>query len=599
MRRSFPACLLILLYFCCSAAVTLAANDTAPGALRSYSTMYSIGIEWDIVGDDNHDATCSVQYRKEGASTWKQALLLYRVDYLPPSPVNGADQHFNGFAGSVLFLEPATTYEIRLEFVDPDGGAENRTETIATRSIPAKSTSGHTFHVVPGSGGGDGSPANPFQGIDTAQNVARPGDIFLLHSGRYDGFDGNGEIQFNVDGTPGEYIVWQAAGDGEVVFDPVRIAADYVWLEGVHVQGHVNVDDEYGLRTYNGPQYVVIKKNLFTDFYYSIALNHGGTDWFITDNTIIGDKDVLNVPDGSPSFGGEGIELEHTSGHTVAHNSISRVADGISYPNTNCDIFGNDIFDVTDDGIEPDYGYANIRIWQNRISNARHAGISFQPMNGGPWYIVRNQVAAGNEALKMRETTRAMIAHNIFVGWEGVQAYGSEALLNFQSNNNLWVTVQERYVWENGVGGTANWQTGLDYDGFDWGNGEYAFKWGASFRYHNLQEFQAATGLEPHAIRINKETCFATFNVPAAPPVSIPFQYMTLNSDCNAVDAGVLLPNINEQFFGSGPDLGPYELGVALPRYGPRSKGFPPDTKPVPPGSRAGIAPLLPLLLRH
>lgn len=597
MRPALPACLLILLFSCCSAAVTLAANDTVPGALRSYSTMYSIGVEWDIVGDDNHDSTCLVQYRKQGAGTWKEALPLFRVDYLPPSPVNGADQRFNGFAGSVLFLEPGTTYEIRFDLVDPDGGAASRVETISTGSIPVKPINGRTFHVVPGFGGGNGSPANPFQGIDTAQNVAQPGDIFLLHAGLYDGFDGNGEIQLNVAGAPGGYIVWQAAGDGEVVFDPVRIAADYIWLEGVHVQGHANIDDEYGLRTYNAPQYVVIKKNTFTDFYNSIVLNHGGANWFITENTIIGDKDVINVPDGPPSYGGEGIELEHTSGHTVAYNSISRVADGISYPNTNCDIFGNDIFDVTDDGIEPDYGYANIRIWQNRISNSRHAGISFQPMNGGPWYIIRNQVAAGNEAFKLRETTRALIAHNIFVGWKGVQAYGSEGLLNFQSNNNLWVTVQDRYVWESGAGGSSNWRTSLDYDGFDWGNGVYAFKWGANSRYHNLQEFQAATGLEPHGIRVNKDTCFASFNLPSAPPASMPFQYMTLNNGCNAVDGGILLPNINDQFSGSGPDLGPYELGASLPRYGPRSTTPPPDNGPAPSGGKACIAPLLPLLL--
>jgi len=432
-----------------------------------------------------------------------------------------------------------------------------------------------------------GSVSSPFQGIAAAQAVAQPGDVFLLHAGHYDGFDGNGEIQLNRGGTPANYLVWQAAGDGEVIFDPVRIAADYIWLEGVHIAGNADIDNEYGLRTYNAPEHVVIIKNRFTDFYYSIALNHGGENWVIKDNTIIGDKDVLGVPDGPPSYGGEGIELEHTSGHTVAYNSISRVADGVSYPHYNCDIFGNDIFDVTDDGIEPDYGYANIRIWENRISNARHAGISFQPMNGGPWYIVRNQVSAGNEALKLRESTRALIVHNTFVGWEGVQAYGSERLLNFQSNNNLWVTVTDRYVWENGVGGDADWWTNLDYDGFDWGNNVYAFKWGANARYRNLEEFQAATRLEPHAVRINKDTCFKTFDVPAAPPVSMPFQHMILKNDCNAVDAGIVLPNINEDFTGMAPDLGAYETGAPLPHYGPRENS---DRK-------TAIPSLLPLLL--
>ncbi len=571
MRHILSACLLILFVVFFFAAVVFSADTTAPSAFRGYATIHSIGFEWRISGDDDHDATCRVRYRKAGTGSWQEALPLYRVDYLPPSPINGATQRFNGFAGSILFLEPAETYEVRLDLGDPDGGANSRTETLSTRSVPAKPVGGRTLHVIPGSGGGSGSASAPFLGIETAQNNARPGDIFLLHTGHYGGFDGNGEIQLDADGVQGSYIVWQAAGDGEVVFDdPVRMAGDYIWLEGVHVKGHTDVDNEYGLRTYNAPDHVVIRKNRFTDFYYSIVLNHGGANWYITDNTIIGDKDVINEPDGPSSWGGEGIELEHTSGHTVAHNAISRVADGISYPDHNCDIFGNDIFDVTDDGIEPDYGYANIRIWNNRISNARHAGISFQPMNGGPWYIVRNQVVAGNVALKLRESTRALIAHNTFVGWQGVLAYGSERMLNFQSNNNLWVSVTDRYVWENGVGGDSDWRTDLDYDGFDWGNFVYAFKWGANARYHTLQDFQTATGLEPHGIHIDKDTCFTTFNVPAAPPVSMPFQYMTLKNGCNAVNAGTRLPNINDHYTGSGPDLGAYETGTLLPHYGPR-----------------------------
>ncbi len=37
-----------------------------------------------------------------------------------------------------------------------------------------------------------------------------------------------------------------------------------------------------------------------------------------------------------------------------------------------------------------------------------------------------------------------------------------------------------------------------------------------------------------------------------------------------AVDAGVRLPNINDDFTGRAPDLGAYEVGGTLPQYGPR-----------------------------
>ena len=308
MKSSLTVLLFIISILLFSAIVVSAASDTIPGTLRSYATIHSIGIEWDIAGDDDHDATCQAQYRKQGTGTWKQAMPLFRVDF------NG----FNGFAGSILFLEPASIYEVLLNLVDPDGGVDNRIETVATRAVPIKPASGRMLHVVPGSGGGAGSVSSPFQGIAAAQAVAQPGDVFLLHAGHYDGFDGNGEIQLNRGGTPANYLVWQAAGDGEVIFDPVRIAADYIWLEGVHIAGNAEIDNEYGLRTYNAPEHVIIIKNRFTDFYCSIALNHGGENWVIKDNTIIGDKDVLGVPDGPPSYGGEGVELEHTNGQRGA-----------------------------------------------------------------------------------------------------------------------------------------------------------------------------------------------------------------------------------------------------------------------------------------
>ena len=51
---------------------------------------------------------------------------------------------------------------------------------------------------------------------------------------------------------------------------------------------------------------------------------------------------------------------------------------------------------------------------------------------------------------------------------------------------------------------------------------------------------------------------------------------MTLTAGCTAVDAGAILPNINDGFVGAAPDLGAYELGQPLPSYGPRPALLPP-----------------------
>ena len=39
-----------------------------------------------------------------------------------------------------------------------------------------------------------------------------------------------------------------------------------------------------------------------------------------------------------------------------------------------------------------------------------------------------------------------------------------------------------------------------------------------------------------------------------------------------AVDAGVELPGITDEFGGRAPDLGAYEVGAELPHYGPRPR---------------------------
>ena len=372
--------------------LTAQSNGTTPGAIRTYSTISSIGVEWDIVGDADHDATAAVEFRVAGTAAWRPALPLVRVDY------NGS----NMLAGSILFLSPNAAYEIRLTLADPDGGAAVQTVAVTTRPVPVMPVSGRSFHVVPGSGGGDGSSANPFRGIAAAEAVAQPGDTFLVHAGSY-----GGRITFTRPGTSTAYVVWKSAGDGEALFAGIDVSASYVWLEGLTLR-----DQPFALMSKNAPTGVVISRCSFFNNHYSIYLQRGGSNWYIADNTIVGD-----TPYSTESLDGEGIELNGYSvesfGHVVAHNSISNVADGISNGTYNIDVFGNDIFDTSDDGFEGDPGGANIRVWGNRIHNAAHNGISYQPQNGSPWYILRNQLVGFMEApFKFRTTDRSVIAHN-------------------------------------------------------------------------------------------------------------------------------------------------------------------------------------------
>jgi len=537
---------LLTLAACWLLSGTAGADPVTPGDITSYSTPQSIGIEWDVTGDSNHNAAVTVEYSVEGAGDWKPAMPLLRMD----------SKGRNMLAGSIFYLRGATSYEVRLVMSDPDGGGETRTITVATRPVPELAAGGPVYHVVPGSGGGSGTEADPYRGIAAAQQDASSGDTFRLHAGDY-----GGPVTFDRGGSGNGYIAWVAAGDGPAHFDGVLVGADRIWLEGLEI-----VLDDNALRSSTGTSDVVIKGNTITGCHYCIHLRDTDQNWWISDNTIVGDE-----PPTSGSLSGEGIELQHSSGHTVAYNSISFVADGISYPHKNVDIFGNDIFECSDDGIEPDYGYENIRVWGNRIHHAHHNGISFQPMDGGPWYVLRNQVIGCSESvLKFREVTHAFVAHNTFVAWTLVQGEAGW-LRNLATRNNVLVTMTGSYIFEDtgNSGVDDNWRTDLDYDGVAWGESSLPkFKW-FNVRYDDLAAFQSASGREVHAVEMPL-SCFEALDIPGPPPAVIPPHLVILAEGCIGIDYGEVLPNINDDYIGDAPDLGAHERGAPPLHYGPR-----------------------------
>jgi hypothetical protein len=380
------------------AAETVEAPPPPPEAtvarrMRNGTTIHSIGIEWDIRGDTNHNATCAVQYRKMGEEAWKAAMPLVRIDADTQSKYANSDRAYNMLAGSIFFLDPGTTYEVELDLADPDGGSTTETVELTTWEMPHFPKGGKTWHVAPGNGGGAGTADDPFRGIPLAHIAAQPGDIVRLHAGNY------GDVNIDKVGEPGKPIVWTAAGDGEVVFHRLTVKS-YHWIDGIAFRRDISPEAlasgasyKYALNAaWDETSGVYVTRCVFRDYVYSILLAPDGADWYIADNDIIGHKDGPGEQYDESWKTGEGVELHHSSNCVVAYNRIQKVADGISYPTRNCDIYGNDIFDTSDDGIEADYGYANVRMWNNRIYDMANYTLSFQPQFCGPWYFFRNQV---------------------------------------------------------------------------------------------------------------------------------------------------------------------------------------------------------------
>jgi hypothetical protein len=439
------------------AAVPVIAADrvTAKEFYVEPPTLISLGFEWQIDGDDNHNATVGVWYRKKGGQTWKQGLRFLRLDH---EQITENAFHYttpNMFAGSIFDLEPDTDYECRFVLTDPDGvaGKAENVVTVRTRFEPKPAAGGKTYHVYPADYKGQkeqpaftGLMAAYYLGASHSDNFnthdprVQPGDVILVHAGLYkdDRFryggggpggtaPSDGTYYLTQSGTPEKPIVIKAAGDGDAVFDGDGnfnlfnvMAANYNYFEGITVR---NTDLAFlaGLKNIAGARGITLKKcrvenvgrALYTDW-------SGSRDFYIADNVILGRFDPNQlmgftgrtwqkyIESSPPKLVSEYAVKVYGPGHVVAYNYVANFHDGVDVatygnpdgtPNpirdrmpVSIDFYNNDISNVEDNCIEADGGAHNIRVFRNRCFNHGHRALSVQPAFGGPVYFIRNIV---------------------------------------------------------------------------------------------------------------------------------------------------------------------------------------------------------------
>jgi hypothetical protein len=264
-------------------------------------------------------------------------------------------------------------------------------------------------------------------------------------------------------------------------------------------------------------------------------------------------------------------------GHVVCYNRVRGFGDGIdimsSPPNRAIDFYGNEISECTDDAIEMDYGMSNVRAFRNRITNC-FEGISTQPLYGGPCYVFRNAMYnLEYTPFKMHNSPWGVVLlHNTAVkagvAWP---LYTRAEVTNCMSRNNLFVGAVGDYAMEFLP---RMVECDFDYDGFGGGPFEQSGKWNGR-AYGTFEEFRRESGIEGHAVWVGAGTPFASgVKAPGDFREQFPLGMndLRLAAGSAAVDAGVTLPNVNDRCRGRGPDLGAYELGEALPDYGPRRR---------------------------
>lgn len=281
--------------FAATASMVAALDSVTPGAVRIDATYEHLGVVWWIVGDDDRDSRFSLEFRKQGASTWLPGASSMRA--YPSLEVNGAPLDLNYHAASALFLEPNTNYDLRLTLEDPDGGGEVRIEAGASRPELPVALTGRRRYVIPGNGGGNGTLGNPFQGLQTAADAAAPGDVFEVAPGTYSPF------QILSSGTSGRPIAFSGpatssgSAPGAAVVDGtgtdrgiVTLGEYNQTLSHVVLEGLVLEDGRWGIDAQHTSD-IVIRHNTIRDVADGIVNRRGDAlerNQTVCDNIIVG-----------------------------------------------------------------------------------------------------------------------------------------------------------------------------------------------------------------------------------------------------------------------------------------------------------------------
>ncbi|MBM3814449.1 MAG: hypothetical protein FJW20_22725 [Acidimicrobiia bacterium] len=625
MRSAF----FVLITFC----TLQAQNATKPGRFHvERPTLVNLGFEWAIEGDANRNATVEVRFRKSGTTAWRNALPLLRIggEFVHREQYNMTYTVPHGFAGSILNLEQATSYECEFTLRDPDGvdGQAQERVTVSTRGEPKPYSGGRVLHVYPDDHQGPRQEPNfigikhayygPGRGDWTAvrMNKVQPGDTILVHAGLYRPDRLNyvdplsapftGSISLSLKGTAEKPITIKAAGDGEVIFDgagnhklfDVMATAHHIF-EGLTFR-NTDIALFAGEKEVMGAVGLTVRNCRFEDVGVGVwTENADSRDFYIADNLFLGREDQMRVIGWNQAGQrSAGIYPSHHlrsffavkvygPGHVIAHNSIAYFHDGICISTygppdsdplrraSSIDIYNNDIHLMNDDFVESDGGVHNIRVFQNRGVNAAHNGYSSQPVFGGPVYFFRNllyHVPGG--AFKFSSSPAGILAyHNTLV----TEQTARDPYSNVHFRNNLFIgrNAPNRGVmtWANA---TANYSS--DYNGFRPNPGtanQYNWKVpGADWRsFATLAEFRKAAGQEAHGIEVDYNI-FENLGPPDITRRHHVYHAMDLNfrlkPNSKAVDAGVVVPTINDNFSGKAPDLGAIEVGQPEPHYGAR-----------------------------
>lgn len=192
-----------------------AQNTSSLTSVDTYGTFASGGVTAVISGDANGNAAAQLEERVPGSSDYRVVHPLVRVDA-------------THFVGSLFWLEPGSTYGVRVTLIDPDGvtGSATVSEDLTTRAENAPFTPSRTLYVAPnGSDGNSGTnPSQPLKTIQHAADMSEAGDLVSIAAGTY-----YEDVYVSNSGTAAAPIVFRGSPGAIVDGSDPAIAAGVTW----------------------------------------------------------------------------------------------------------------------------------------------------------------------------------------------------------------------------------------------------------------------------------------------------------------------------------------------------------------------------------
>jgi hypothetical protein len=527
--------------------VTPSASGLSVNGARAVPTYESIGLYWTPPSNPGAQG-CTAIFRRSGEASFRQGLNLWY------DPSNGECR------GSLVMLEPGTTYEVQI-------------------GLPGQAPVA----------GFDIATWNETDQLPIAQTITLAAGTRNTPLAITQGGSANGYVVYQADPSSGTTIDVQNQFQNDV-----SVSAPYVILRGFTLKG-AQAD---AIALLNGAHHVVIEKNDISgwgrfratgswdygeDYDAGVRCERVSTLERITiqRNKIHDPRYGANSWDSEHPAGPQGISFNFCGGnHVIRWNEITSsdsrhfYNDGIGgsdnytrtgFPNYDTDIYGNVVQGVMDDGLEIEGGDRNVRVWGNYITDAG-TGIASTVDSVGPLYIFRNvydrsrmrySVATDQDDrgpfFKSGTDTavgngRRYLFHNTSLqapnpsgsfglgAGAGVSGTGSNPLTNTVSRNNLF------YIWKSNWesvatrGGSGN---DLDYD-----------------LYNGL--VLGITGAEVHGVK-----SAPTFASGHGTGMSGLYQ---LAPGSAGYGSGARIANFNDQF--AAPDMGAHQSGTAPMKFG-------------------------------